>query len=116
LQVEPVLLHLLHVNLPAIPLALPPLQAAQSCTGRKHFLQFAMISCAFSKNAVGPRLLQGNLWALVTLFWVLTGLIDKLANRRTLDAHWVLTSACQPSQLLIASPQSTDDFIGLLAT
>lgn len=38
LHCEPVLLHLLHVSLPARPLARPPLHELHSWTGRKHFL------------------------------------------------------------------------------
>ena len=46
LHTTPVLLHLLHVNLPNMPLARPPLQAVQSLRLRPHFLHlFITISC-----------------------------------------------------------------------
>ena len=51
LHTTPVLLHLLHVNLPNMPLARPPLQAVQSLRLRPHFLHlFIAISC------LGPAL------------------------------------------------------------
>ncbi len=46
---DPVLLHVLQVNLPPMPLARPPLHAWQSCTGREHFRHF-MVGTSLLRN------------------------------------------------------------------
>ena len=42
LQTEPVLLHVRQVSFPTMPVARPPLQAWQSCTGLEHLRQRIM--------------------------------------------------------------------------
>ena len=51
---RPVLLHCLHVSLPNIPDAVPPLQAVHGCNVAPHFGQFIATILSYEFNWSGP--------------------------------------------------------------